>query len=210
MAAALAALIAMVATPSSAQRRGRVWRGIESPDMAEARTREARERSIALERAGTAEMSSPNPNGEMTPRQRRIMVRGQIREDLWRIQDFKDEMLHLTSAEAFDLKRLSATTCEIKKRASRLKSNLNLPSVENQDNSLTVPPLDNRAQVKTAAEDLSEVIVNFVKNPVLQDSNVIDAEQSANARIDLEKIIKLSGNLKKGTEKLQKVDGNKQ
>jgi len=185
-----------------AQRRIRLPR-IENPDVRNSRPQESLERSAALERSGTDSISTSED--QLSPRQRRMLIIAQINEDLGRIQDLHQDMVTIAvNGEILDCKRLSETTEKIKQRAIRLKDNLALPESEERAAALAPVPVD-YDQVRESVSKLSDSILEFVANPLMSDSDVIDAEFSTKANRDLKRIIQLSGSIKKGVDRLQKT-----
>jgi hypothetical protein len=186
-----------------AQRRIRLPR-VENPDVRDSRPQESLERSAALERAGTDSIRTSEPD-QLSPRQRRMLIIAQIKEDFGRIQDLHQDMVSIAdNGETLDYKRISETTEKIKQRAIRLKDNLALPESEERAAGLVPVPVD-YDQVRESISKLSDSILEFVANPLMSDSDVIDAEYSTKANRDLKRIIQLSGNIKKFVDRLQKT-----
>ena len=132
----------------------------------------------------------------------------QIKEDFERLQTVNNQMMVTTFADnVLDYRRISDASAEIRKRASRLMSNLPLPGSGKEEQTPTTlkgwDELD-RGQVKPALLTLDDLIMAFVNNPVFQTPEIVDVQQSAKARNDLEAVIKLSGKIKKSTERLLK------
>lgn len=130
----------------------------------------------------------------------------QIREDYVRIQVVNNNLAQAASqGGALDLKFIMESASEIKKRAARLKLNLALPEPEQEPKRTRVSVVAEPAQLKSSLSTLDELIIRFVRNPVFRSVNVVDAQESAKARRDLEEIIALSGEIKKSSEKLNKA-----
>ncbi|HEX8775917.1 MAG TPA: hypothetical protein VF735_20255 [Pyrinomonadaceae bacterium] len=134
----------------------------------------------------------------------------QIKQDFLQLQTVNNRMMETTFANnVVDYKGIAEASAEIRKRAARLKSNLPLPESENDEN---VPELSLKGwdeldvgQVKPALKALDDLIMSFVGNPIFQKPQVVDVQQSAKARRELEAIIKLSAKIKKSAEKLTKA-----
>lgn len=62
-----------------------------------------------------------------------------------------------------------------------------------------------REQLKWSVLRLVKLVFSFVDNPFFKEASVVDTRVTAKARRDLEGIIKLSDQLKKDTEKLDKA-----
>lgn len=133
----------------------------------------------------------------------------QIKQDFLQLQTVNNRMMETTFANnVVDYKGIAEASAEIRKRASRLKSNLPLPESENVElGELAIKGWEelDLGQVKPALKALDDLIMSFVGNPVFQKPQVVDVQQSAKARRELEAIIKLSAKIKKSAEKLTKA-----
>ena len=130
----------------------------------------------------------------------------QIREDFLRIQVL-DDQLHkfATRNEPFDLKAVAKHASEITQRAERLRQNLVLPGTK-KNRRHPGPGVDmGIEQLRVAILDLSKAINAFVENPVFEKSGVIDAKLSMKAAGDLDRIIEVSWQLKRSSEKLKRA-----
>jgi len=131
------------------------------------------------------------------------MVLEQIKSDFLGIQIIDRKLAQATSAPGMlDLKLVVTSTAEIRRLSKRLKRNLALP----------VPALVEHPRISVEAEIeslrvslpvLSKLIDQLVTNPMFEQSRLIDSQLSANALRDIEAIIKLSGEIKRSSEKLQ-------
>lgn len=152
-----------------------------------------------MERALEAELSSPSE------RDLRLAL-AQIKEDFLRIQVVNHELLRAASRGGeLDLKLVAKSASEIKKRAERLKRNLALPEPEKRPKGLTAEAWGEPEQLRSSLSALDALILRFVNNPVFKSVTIVDAQLSAKARRDLEEIIELSSQLKKGSEQLHKA-----
>lgn len=127
----------------------------------------------------------------------------QIREDFKQIQVVHNNMLRLIAENsALDHKVISAAAAEVNKRAGRLKSNLSFPLPEPRQ----TPPYD-ELRTRTMLSALGGLIIRFVRNPVFKDTEVINAEHSAQAGRDLERIVEFSDELKRrSAEELKRIN----
>ncbi|HVF57323.1 MAG TPA: hypothetical protein VM934_14305 [Pyrinomonadaceae bacterium] len=133
------------------------------------------------------------------------LVFTQISEDFLRIQVLNDELAKATLKDGpLDLKFVAQTTSDIKKLANRLKFNLALPEPEKDGKRPRPGDAAEPGELKQSLTALDKLIAKFVHNPVFKDANVVDAKLSAQARLDLEEIIELSGQVKKRSEQLHK------
>jgi hypothetical protein len=131
----------------------------------------------------------------------------QIMEDFERIQIINSDVLQAGApGSAPDYRRISEAASEIKKRAARLSSNLFPPETEKQSkgkNEEAEEPQD----LKSLLSAVDGAIISFVNNPIFQNTKVVNPEDSAKARRDLDKVIKLSTRISKEADKLKKAGG---
>lgn len=140
---------------------------------------------------------------------KRISMWPLIREDFTRIQVVNNEMMRrIFDEEVLDYKRISESIGEIRKRATRLKDNLMLPETEADQRSLRLPDPRPTALLKDSLLMLDTMIMGFVRNPLFQQPNVVDAKLSAKAGDDLRTIIEFSGGIRKEVEKLSKLQNH--
>ena len=134
----------------------------------------------------------------------RQMLLTQINEDFMRIQIVNNALAKsLAAGGELDFKAVAESASEIKKRAGRLRENLLLPEPA-EDRPKASSGID-AWQLKDALAELDRLVFSFVHNPGFRSVRVIDAEWSAKARSDLERIIELSGRLKKSSERLHRA-----
>jgi len=134
-------------------------------------------------------------------------VLDQIRGDFLQIQvaDRKLTKARPSSVEP-DLKLISELTSEIRKRSRRLKKNLALPQTETQQSvvktgsALATSP----ETLRMSLADLSGLIESFVSSPMFEHTKLFDPALSDKASWDLEGIIRLSDEIRRGSEKLLK------
>lgn len=135
----------------------------------------------------------------------------QAREDFMRLQVVYKSLGQAAAANsALDLKFVSNSMSEIKKRAERLKTNLALPEPEKTAERPKISDVESPEQLKSQILVLGKLLRSFVTNPCFkQISVVVDTQLTAKARLDLESIIELSKQLKKDSEKLEKASQQK-
>ncbi|HEX8141323.1 MAG TPA: hypothetical protein VF553_01930 [Pyrinomonadaceae bacterium] len=130
----------------------------------------------------------------------------QIKEDYVRIQLVNKELAQaVATGGVLDLKFVAQSASEIKKRAERLNHNLVLPEPEDGAKRSQVEAGTEAEQLKSSLSALSQLIVGFVHNPLFRKPGVVDVRDAAKARRDLEEIIKLSEQVKKSSERLNKA-----
>lgn len=139
------------------------------------------------------------------PKDRRQIeaLMAQTEQDFNRILSLHNEIARaISSNNALDYQFVSDATSEIKKRASRVQSSLNL-GLSPEDEQEAEKFQD--TEIKDALIKLCKQIRSFVTNPVIENPNTIDAEQSLRARRDLDGLIQLSALIKKDADKLGKT-----
>lgn len=203
--AALFAFASFMACPLAAQQPPRA----DATSAAERARQRQINRNDQLEtelRISALERESRQPAAEELPRSANM----QLKDDFEQLQSVNNQMMVMVFANnVLDYKRISEAITEIRKRAARLKSNLPLPVAE-KDGQEEEPPIKglnelNQGQVKPVLLSLDDLIQRFVTNPVFQQSQVVDIQQSSKARRDLEAIIKLSEKIRKSADKLLKA-----
>jgi len=123
----------------------------------------------------------------------------QTEEDFNRILSLHNEIARaLSSNNALDYKFVSEATGEIKKRASRVQSSLRLSPEEGQ--APAKPEEFEDSHMKDALIKLCKQIRSFVTNPSIEKPGTVDAKQLTQARLDLESVIQLSGQINKLTK----------
>ena len=201
--AALFACASFMARPLYAQQPARA----DATSAAERARQRQISRNDQLEtelRINALERESRQPGTKESPR----LANMQLKNDFEQLQTVNNQMMAMVFANnVLDYKRVSEAITEIRKRAARLKSNLPLPSAEKDGQE--EQPLKglnelNQGEVKPALLSLDDLIQRFVTNPVFQQSQVVDIQQSSKARRDLEAILKLSEKIRKSTDKLMK------
>lgn len=147
-----------------------------------------------------------------TPRRRaeheRRMVLLQIRMDFLRIQIVNDDLQAESRAAQPDLKAIAKSASEITKSAERLKGNLALPGIKTGRGSPDLRVEMGVEQLRVALSVLSNSIGAFVESPLFEHVGVIDATLSTQALRDLTKIIDVSKQVKRGSEKLKRMRTN--
>jgi hypothetical protein len=137
---------------------------------------------------------------------------GQIAEDFKRIQTVNNSMMAaVMGADSPDYGLVSEATAEIRKRAARLRTNLPLPEPEAKDGGKAADyksPGD-APQLKAALMRLDGALMSFVQSSVFKNTGVVDADDGAKARRDLEEVIELSRLINKDAGRMSKSAGKK-
>jgi hypothetical protein len=170
-----------------------------APDSAKVRMQEMDRRELQLRNVG-GEHHKP-----IDPKRARALT-AQVGQDFERILILHNEIVRsITANNAPDYQFILDATAEIKKRASRLQSTLELQKPEPTEQNLQSPPEFNDAHIRDALIMLCKQIKSFVTNPIIESPGTVDALALAKARRDLENVVELSGAIKKGAERLNKV-----
>jgi hypothetical protein len=128
-----------------------------------------------------------------------------IAEDFKRIQILNNKMMSSTmKSPSPDYESIADTTAEIRKRANRIRNNLNLPKAESEgtEKGPEYKPTNDAASMKAALLSLDGSIMNFIENPIFQNPSVIDVEQSKKVSRDIEAIIESCRLINKDAERL--------
>jgi hypothetical protein len=147
-------------------------------------------------------------NESNAPKDRRQIeaLLAQTEEDFNRILTLHNEFARLlTASKPIEYTFISDASAEIKKRATRLQSNLNLHQLPADTPVVEKTEDYDDTQLMDALFRMCKQIKSFVTNPVIANPNTIDAEQLTNARRDLETLIQLSGHIKKEAGKKHKT-----
>jgi hypothetical protein len=141
-----------------------------------------------------------NPNAPKDRRQIEELMT-QTEEDFNRILTLHNEIVRaVSSKDDLNYHFVSEATAEIKKRATRVQSNLVL-GLSPEDARVEVKA---EPQIKDSLIKLCKEIRAFVTNPMIENPNTVDAQQLVRAKRDLEGFIQLSGLIKKDADRLSK------
>lgn len=174
------------------------------PDRSDRSGREINRRGSDLrERELALRMMEHEANRPLTRRGPQLAVM-QIKSDFVRLQSVNNSLAEAALANTLTLKFIAKSASEIKKHADRLRHNLMLPEPEKSYQKPKAEPAIEYKQLMSSLLTLNHRIVGFVKNPLFEHADVIDAQASGEARRDLDWIIELSGSIKKSSEKLSK------
>jgi hypothetical protein len=103
-----------------------------------------------------------------------------------------------------DFVRVRKESAEVRKRATRLKGYLSLPEVEESKPPDKAAGIQTPEALRSAVKKLDGLVNSFAWNPVFQQPDVVDLEQSTRASRDLAGIISLSEQIRKSAEELGK------
>jgi hypothetical protein len=166
-------------------------------------TSPAREPSIRERQLMMDDIAREAGRPRLTEEKRIAIV--QIAEDFQQIQILNNKMMGATMKAATpDYGNIASSTAEIKKRASRIRSNLELPKADSDaaKTKQEYKPIVDEAAMKAALLALDKSIMSFVENQLFQNPNLIDLKQATKASSDLETIIESSRLISKDAERL--------
>jgi hypothetical protein len=169
-------------------------------DPAKVRMQEMNQRELQLRDLGKQHRKANDPKQVQA-------LTAQVGQDFQRILILHNEIVRAVTAanNSLDYVFILAATTEIKKRASRLQSTLELQKPEPTEQNLQSQPEFNDAHIRDALIMLCKQIKSFVTNPIIESPGTVDTQQLAKARRDLENVVELSGAIKKGAERLSKI-----
>jgi len=167
----------------------------------EARERRQREAQLrSAEMVGTA---------KTTDRRASEAAAGQLREDFRNIQILRNKLVrHLQSNKPLDYKFIADEAGEVNKRAGRLKTHLlrAAPDDEKTEREKKKRHVElGDGQISDALVTMCERIDSFTESPIFKVPDVIDLKQSDKAGRDLRDIIRLSRDIRRAAERLNKT-----
>jgi hypothetical protein len=128
----------------------------------------------------------------------------QLQKDFTQLQILNKSLLRAALGNTpLDPRFVSKSVTEIRERAERLNTNLALPQPAERQ---AIEPVASPQQLKPSVIRLGRLIFSFIDNPFFKEASVVDTQLTTKARRDLEDIIELSGQIKKGTEPLSKAN----
>jgi len=197
---AAAFFFALTAVPAGAQQGptpGPPAPGNRDP-MAEARDRQQREAQLR-----SAEMVV---GAKPLDRRAAEAAAERMRDDFRNLQLLRNQVVrHLQSNRPLDYKLIADKTGEINKRAERLKTHLvpEAPGGEKKEPEKPTELPDDK--LTDALVRMCRRIDSFTENPVFKLPDVVNVEQSAKAGRDLLDVIRLSADLNRLAERLDKT-----
>lgn len=130
----------------------------------------------------------------------------QVNEDFARIQSINAEVMRdYVTGVAPDYKHIAEVMADLSKRATRLNTNLLLPSNDADGNDRARQVTSDKRRARSPLVDLNDLISGFVTNPIFKNLNTIDVELGRQAKRDLQSIIDLSDRISKSAVKLSKT-----
>ena len=193
----LVAYLAPATVSAQTEHRRPGGRPVVGTNTSPSRKPSIRERQLIMD-AMAREVGRPRSTDE-----KRIAL-VQIADDFQQIQMVNNKMMEAAmKAATLDYEDIGSSTAEIKKRASRIKSNLELPNAEPDAKSKQeYKPVVDAAGMKAALLSLDKTIMSFVESPIFKNPNVIDMDHTSKAIRDLDIIIESSRLISKDAERL--------
>jgi hypothetical protein len=168
------------------------------------RERELNDREIEI-RSWNLRLISLNANkqkkSKLTPEQ----ALAKVQEDFTKIQILnKSLVFSIADKRPVDFKLVTRSASEIRKRSERLNETLALPDADRA--SVEAPKaVNNPTQLKLAILRMGNLIYSFTNNEFFREPSVLNTEQTLKARRELLEIVELSSQIKKDSERLEKV-----
>ena len=168
--------------------------GQSGGDPAKAQMQEMTRRELQLNEMGTG-------SRRKDPKRSQAMM-DQVSEDFQRILTIHNEIVRAIAAnQSPGYQFISDATGEIRKRAVRLQTSLNLPKPETVAETPATGPDLNAMQIREGLILLCKRIESFIRNPIIDKPGTIDAEQLVKARADLASVVEVSEAIKKQVDK---------
>ncbi|MEK6281903.1 MAG: energy transducer TonB [Acidobacteriota bacterium] len=127
------------------------------------------------------------------PRRAPELALAQLQDDFTHLQLVNKRLgLAALGDAALDLKFVTRAATEINKRAERLKENLALPLSAEPAEPHKQYIVDNPGKLKEPIVELARLVVDFTDNPFFKEASVLETVNATVAQHDLERIIRLS------------------
>lgn len=132
------------------------------------------------------------------------------KEDFRALQLVNNEMMRAVfvtnAAGPTDYERVAEAAAEINKRATRLKSHLQLPEQQAQATARApAPDISDDGQLRASLRELDKAIMEFVSNPGFRQSGTVDVRHSAAAAESLTRVAELSRAVRLGAGRIRKA-----
>jgi hypothetical protein len=142
-------------------------------------------------------------------RKRAHEVAEQIKHDFAGLQESHNQIvLFMAGKDGFNRNHDSVlrAVAEIKKYATRLKTNLALPTPQQEKGGARESGDINNETVEASLMTLRKHIYTFVTNPLFEKPGALDLEEGRKAGLDLDRIIELSESIRKSADKQKLPD----
>jgi hypothetical protein len=126
-----------------------------------------------------------------------------IKEDFRDLQSLHNKMMaDAWLHDTLDYSSIAEMVSKIRNRANDLKEGLSLPESE-EPVAAKMPTVTTVRQFREQLLLLDKSIMGFVTNPVFQAANTVDVNLAKKASADLERVILLTADLKRNSQKLR-------
>jgi hypothetical protein len=138
-------------------------------------------------------------------------VMAEVNEDLTQLKALSGGIsTHATAADQpLNYHSLVENVTEIKKRSTRLKTDLALPQGDKDEKPDSFKDAE-KGELQPALAALNKLLDSFLHNPIFSDAGAIDMQLAAKARRDLDDIIVLSDKVRRNADKRSKTSGKTQ
>lgn len=138
-------------------------------------------------------------------------VMAEVNDDLKQLNALNGNIsTHVAAtAQPLDYQSILADVTEIKKRSTRLRTDLALPQAGKDDKHDNFKDAE-KGELQPALAGLNQLLDSFLHNPIFSDAGAVDMQLAAKARHDLEDIVVLSEKVRKNAEKRSKLSGKTQ
>jgi hypothetical protein len=157
------------------------------------------------------ELSTTEPHSAAARKRDPQEIMAEVNDDLKQLNALNGNISTHAAATAQPLNYQSilADVTEVKKRSTRLRTDLALPQAgkdEKRDNFKDAE----KGELQPALAGLNQLLESFLHNPIFGDAGAVDVQLAAKARRDLEDIVVLSEKVRKNAEKRSKLSAKTQ
>lgn len=140
-----------------------------------------------------------------------LEVMAEVNEDLTQLKALSGGIsTHATATDQpLNYHSLVENVTEIKKRSTRLRTDLALPQGEKDEKHDSFKDAE-KGDLQPALAALNKLLDSFLHNPIFTDAGAIDMQLANKARLDLDDIIVLSDKVRKNADKRSKTSGKTQ
>jgi hypothetical protein len=130
----------------------------------------------------------------------------QMADDFKQIQILRNSVVRqLLADKPLDYKFITDETIAINKRAVRLAEHLQNAGAAPEKKEETTPTEITDDKIKDALVKMCKRIDSFTENPSFKNPEVLDLKEAERARGDLREVVRLSSNISKSAERLNKT-----
>jgi hypothetical protein len=162
-------------------------------------------------RTSERENSAREHEAERTRKRDPNEVMAEVNDDLRQLNELNEgiELYTATPNQKLSYDSIVGSTTEIKKRSTRLRTNLALPKGDSKEK-LPVFEEAEQGELQAALSALNKLLDSFLHNPIFSDAGEIDMQLAARARRDLDSVVVLSEKVRKNAEKRSKLSAKTQ